>query len=263
MKYMFLIYGKESAWTEEERKSCMLESMAICDALAAQGKYLASAPLEPVANARSVRVRGAETLTTRGPFAETIEQLGGFYLIEVPNLDEAIAVAARIPPARKGTVEIRPLQPLAGLPPDHFERLWAGPPGLRPFILLCYDNEETWRNAGEAALRAAQAQAASNTHALEARGCYVSASPLHPVATATSVRVRDGKRLITDGPFAETREILGGYYVIFARDLDEAVAFAARHPGAPTGTVEVRPIFDVTQLRAPTPAPARAVSSTP
>lgn len=116
MKYMLLIYGTESCWTEEERRECMIESMGICDELAAEGKYIASAPLHPVSTATSVRVRDGKRNITDGPFAETTEQLGGYYIIDVGNLDEAIAIASRLPPAKKGTVEIRPLFPLPEMP---------------------------------------------------------------------------------------------------------------------------------------------------
>jgi hypothetical protein len=113
------------------------------------------------------------------------------------------------------------------------------------FMLLCYDDEQAWERAGEAALKSAMDEAVQLTHELHAKGQYRGASPLHPVSTATSLRVRDGKRLVTDGPFAETREVLGGYYLIDVKDLDEAIAVAARHPGARVGTVEIRPILEI------------------
>ena len=112
MKYMLLIYGAEDAWTEEEREECMLESMQISEELKAKGKCLASAPLHSVECATSLRIRDGARQITDGPFAETTEQLGGYYLIDVDNLDEALAIAGRLPPAKKGTVEIRPLMPL-------------------------------------------------------------------------------------------------------------------------------------------------------
>jgi hypothetical protein len=112
MKYMLLIYGAESCWSEDERRECMLESMAICDELEAQGKWIASSPLHSVTTATSLRIRGGKRQITDGPFSETTEQLGGYYIIDVENLDEAIAIASRLPPAKKGTVEIRPLFPL-------------------------------------------------------------------------------------------------------------------------------------------------------
>lgn len=247
MKYMLLIYGAEEGWTPEERTACMIESQGICNELAAAGKFLDAAPLEPVATAVSVRVREGQTLVTAGPFAETAEQLGGYYVLDLADLDEAIAVAARLPPASKGTVEIRPMVSLEGLPTNSPAPEGA-PEGRRPFLLLCYDDEEAWNAAGAEALRAAQAEAAGLARRLAAEGRYLSASPLHPVATATSVRVRRNRREITDGPFAETSEVLGGYYLILAEDRDAAVRIAAQHPGARVGAVEVRPLFDMSGL---------------
>jgi hypothetical protein len=115
-------------------------------------------------------------------------------------------------------------------------------------MLLCYDDDQAWEKAGEAAHRAAMAEAARLCHELDVQGKYILAAPLHPVATATSVRVRSGERIVTDGPFAETREALGGFYLIDAKDLDEAIAIAARHPGARVGTVEIRPILEIEGL---------------
>ena len=116
MKYMMLIYLEEQALNEEERQKCYGESMQLTQDLSAAGQYLAAAPLYPVATATSVRMRDGRRLVTDGPFAETREQLGGYFLIDAKNLDEAIAVAARIPGARVGTVEIRPVVELAGMP---------------------------------------------------------------------------------------------------------------------------------------------------
>jgi hypothetical protein len=116
MKYMLLIYGAESCWTEDERKECMIESMGICDQLAEQGKFIASSPLYSVTTATSLRIRDGKRQITDGPFAETTEQLGGYYVVDVENLDEAIAIASRLPPAKKGTIEIRPLFPLPEVP---------------------------------------------------------------------------------------------------------------------------------------------------
>jgi hypothetical protein len=112
MRYMLLIYGAEGSWTEDERRECMLESMAICDELEKKGKWIDASPLHSVRTATSLRVRDGRRQITDGPFAETTEQLGGYYILDVENLDEAIEIASRLPPAKKGTVEIRPLFPL-------------------------------------------------------------------------------------------------------------------------------------------------------
>jgi hypothetical protein len=116
MKYLLLIYTDEKSWTEADREKCYGESIQLTHELNARGQYLGAAPLQPVASATSVRIRNDKRLVTDGPFAETHEQLGGYFLIEVRDLDEAIAIAARIPGARKGTVEVRPVLDLAGLP---------------------------------------------------------------------------------------------------------------------------------------------------
>lgn len=116
MKYMLLIYLGENAMTEIEREHCYLESAQLSQDLHSSGQYLSANPLHPVAAATSVRVRDGKRLVTDGPFAETREQLGGYFLVDAKDLDEAIAIAARIPGARKGTVEIRPVLEIPGLP---------------------------------------------------------------------------------------------------------------------------------------------------
>ena len=113
---MLLIYGSERAWDEAGREECYQESAQLCHQLQAEGKYIAANPLHPVATATSVRVRDGKRLVTDGPFAETHEQLGGYFLIDAANLDEAIEIAGRIPGGRVGTVEIRPVLEISGLP---------------------------------------------------------------------------------------------------------------------------------------------------
>jgi hypothetical protein len=116
------------------------------------------------------------------------------------------------------------------------------------YMLLCYDDEQAWQEAGAAALEAAMQEAVGLTHELHAQGQYLLAAPLELSSTATSVRVRNGKRMVTDGPFAETREVLGGFYLIDVPNLDRAIEIAARHPGARMGTVEVRPVMELAGL---------------
>jgi hypothetical protein len=116
MKYMLLIYMNEQAMNDSERQDCYVESAGLTRDLHARGQYVTAAPLHSVSTATSVRVREGKRLVTDGPFAETREQLGGFYIIDVKDLDEAISVAARVPPACKGTVEIRPVMEISGLP---------------------------------------------------------------------------------------------------------------------------------------------------
>lgn len=112
MKYMLLIYHDEPSWdaiTEAERQQVYLEYRKLRDELTSGGQFITGSQLQPIATATSVRVRDGKELVTDGPFAETHEQLGGYFLVEAANLDEATAIAARIPSARTGTVEVRPL----------------------------------------------------------------------------------------------------------------------------------------------------------
>ena len=113
------------------------------------------------------------------------------------------------------------------------------------YLLLIYQNEPSWNALTEAERQQIYLEYSKLRGELEASGQFVTGSQLQPIATATSVRVRDGKELITDGPFAETHEHLGGYFLIEARNLDEATSIAARIPSARAGTIEVRPLVEM------------------
>ena len=118
MQYMLLIYFDEQALSETERQACYVESTQLAHEIKASGQYLGANPLHPTAMATTVRVRDGKRFVTDGPFAETREQLGGYFLIKAKDLDEAISIAARIPGARIGTVEVRPVTDVAGLPEE-------------------------------------------------------------------------------------------------------------------------------------------------
>jgi hypothetical protein len=110
------------------------------------------------------------------------------------------------------------------------------------YLLLIHDEEQAWEKMSEADKKAIYAEYGQFSEQIKASGNMITGAQLQPTSTATSVRIRDGKRLVTDGPFAETREQLGGYYLIEATDLDEAIGIAARIPSAKMGTIEVRPL---------------------
>src|SRR4051794_21515267 len=116
MKYMLLIYLAEDAINDEERQHCYAESTALTHELNTRGQFLGANPLQPVATATTVRVREGKRLVTDGPFAETREHLGGYFLVDAKDLNEAITIAGRIPAARFGTVEVRPVVELPNLP---------------------------------------------------------------------------------------------------------------------------------------------------
>ena len=112
MKYMLLIYHDEQSWSaisETEREQIYGEYRKLREQLQSRGQFITGSELQPITTATSVRVRDGKELVTDGPFAETHEQLGGYFLVEAENLDEATTIAASIPSARTGTVEIRPL----------------------------------------------------------------------------------------------------------------------------------------------------------
>jgi hypothetical protein len=113
---MLLIYGDEQALSDGERAECYRDSAQLAQQIHSTGHYRAAAPLHPTSTATSVRVRDGKRLVTDGPFAETREQLGGYFLIDATDLDEAIGIAERIPMAQLGTVEIRPVIEIPGLP---------------------------------------------------------------------------------------------------------------------------------------------------
>jgi hypothetical protein len=101
-------------------------------------------------------------------------------------------------------------------------------------------------------------EAVQLTHELAEVGQYIRAAPLQSTTTATCVRIRDGKRLVTDGPFAETREVLGGFYLLEVPDLATAIAIAPRHPGSRHGTVEIRPVMEIAGLPGASPGVTRS-----
>jgi len=199
--------------------------------------------LDASATARTVRTPaggGDAPLVTDGPFAETSEVIGGYYVLEAETLDDVIALAREIPAASKphGAVEVRPTVMLWA--PDQPVELQEGD---TRYLAMIYGQETAadipdtpeWDEAG------ARHGQFGEKHA----GALVSGIALRPAATATTLRVRDGELLVTDGPFAETSEVLGGVYVVRATSSDDAVAVAHDVPTNPGGAVEVRPILEL------------------
>lgn len=117
------------------------------------------------------------------------------------------------------------------------------------YLLMIYENEKRMEVQQTEEGRVMKSEYVAFTESIKKSGNFVAGEALQPTTTATTVRIRDGKRLTTDGPFAETREQLGGFYLVEARDIDEAIALASRIPGARTGSVEVRPVVNFTQPR--------------
>ncbi len=120
--------------------------------------------------------------------------------------------------------------------------VWAGGDNAMQYLLLIYDAETQWAKMSQAEQGKMYEEYMQFTSDIKAKGNHLAGHQLQPIATATTVRVRNGKRLTTDGPFAETKEQLGGFYMIEAKNLDEAIEIASRIPSARVGSIEVRPI---------------------
>jgi len=118
------------------------------------------------------------------------------------------------------------------------------------YMLLIYYDEQVLEMAGKAEETRIERDCLQHTERLQAKGQFLAANRLHPVSTATCVRTQDGKQLVTDGPFAETREQLGGYCLIEAKDLDEAIEIAGHMPSGRLGSVEIRPVLEFGQAEA-------------
>jgi hypothetical protein len=113
------------------------------------------------------------------------------------------------------------------------------------YLLMIYTEEKAWEKLSEGERGKIFGEYYQFTEAIKTEGKYVGGNPLKPTSTATTVRVRDGKQMVTDGPFAETKEQMGGYYLVEATDLDDAIRIAARIPGAKMGSIEIRPILPI------------------
>jgi len=240
MQYLLMIHDDEAKFgrmSEQEKRDLLGAYLEFSAAIRESGVYVGSNRLSPVSTAATVRIRDGEQVVTDGPFAETKEQLGGYYLIDTETLDEALEWAARIPSAQSGSIEVRPLYgPAAtGVAAD------AAP----QYTLLFYYDEQVAANRSEDERKAVVGAYQALGEELRGRGEYVAGAPLKPVATATTVRVRDGEQVVTDGPFAETKEQLGGFFLVEAPSFEQACEWAAKVPAAEYGSVEVRPVMPV------------------
>jgi hypothetical protein len=241
MTYLLLICIAETVQLTPEESAVM---PGATDAWVAEidgrGVRREGAPLRPVGEAATVRVRYGEILVSDGPFVETKEQIAGYDVVECSSLDEAIEVAATHPVARFGAIEVRPFDSGGWWrSPDP-----RGPDDDPEYLLIhCLDGTVEPGPADDCDVPgspAARQQRAWDAE-LEARGVKLAGGRLQPPSAARTVRVRDGEVLLTDGPFAETKEQVAGLNVLACPSMAEAVEIASRHPTARIGTFEVRP----------------------
>ena len=196
--------------------------------LASQGKLRRGAPLHPEADGARVRVHGGRPVVTDGPFAESKEVLGGFWIIDVAGRDEALEIARRCPHAGYGIVEVHPLM---------FRNTYADSGQGAPF-LFAFCAEPRIEDADGAKLR--EMLAFSETLAQQRK--LLETAPLGEDPPPARIETRGGKTVVTDGPFAEAKEVVGGYGFVRAKSRAEAIEIAKRYPHAKWGPIMLREI---------------------
>jgi hypothetical protein len=237
MKYLLFICA-DGVPAPEELAVLQRECPGWVEEMDSRGVRLFGRELELPETAATVRVRDGETLVSDGPFAETKEFVAGFDVLECADLDEAIEVAAKHPSSWLQSIEIRPFAP--GLELGEAAQAFArgdDSAGTPYCLMMCLDGIPASPEEEAAVVRDGKAWSQD----LEARGLQVIGHPVQHKDTATTVRVRDGETLISDGPFVETREFIGGIVVINCAGREQAIEVAAAHPLARHHMVEVRP----------------------
>jgi hypothetical protein len=230
MRYMMIYTADpdlEGQWGDETRAA--LSSWV--EEVVRSGVGLQGSGLRPAAGATTVKIRNGELLITDGPFAETKEQIAGYDVVECADQDEAVRWAARHPHSWTGAAEVRAL-------PDHAPAVPLPEPGdgrVRYMLLVCTDPSVDPREFDR--VKPVEPWVAE----MNDRGVRLYGSELEPPDSARTVRVREERVLVTDGPFAETKEQIAGFDVLECADRDEAIEVASKHPMARLGILELRP----------------------
>jgi hypothetical protein len=230
MQYMLIYAGApdlDDAWNDEAWAALN----AWLDEAIGSGVSIEGAPLRLDADATTVKVRDGQLIVTDGPYAETKEQVAGYDVIECASMEEALGWARRHPHSWMGSVEVRALA--GGSPVVHLPGPAAG--RTRYMMLVCTDPAAGPREFGRVE------PVGPWVAEMSSRGVRLFGSELEPTGSARTVRGRDPGAIVTDGPFAETKEEIAGFDVLECADLDEAIEVAAKHPMAHAGIVEVRP----------------------
>jgi hypothetical protein len=239
MKYLSLIWA-DGLPSPEDLRAIQHELPAWVQAVNTRGVRLFGRELDLPETAVTVRARDGQTLVTDGPFAETKEFVAGFDVLECADLDEAIEVAATCPISWFQAIELRPFADGFRLGAEAFAFGRGEDGGRRPYLLTM------WMGGTPAAPVDAQTlmdEGEEWRHDMEARGLQVLGHALQGPESATTVRVRGGNTLLTDGPFAETKEYIAGLDVVRCYDRAQAIEVAAMHPISRYFSIEVRPFY--------------------
>jgi hypothetical protein len=257
MRYMLVIAGDESRYadrSDDERVAALQRWSDYSRELADAGAYVSGEGLQTSANATTLRKQGGERILTDGPFIETKEQVGGFYVIECKDVDDAIDWAAKMPSAEGGICEVRPVMDYAAVGSEVPE--WRADARAKKYVVLLWGDESEWESWGPEELQEQMTRWEDYDRDAKAAGVLLGGEGLEPTKAAKTLRVRNGERFVTDGPFAETKEQLGGFYLLDCKDLDEAIDWAARVPVPDDEPIEIRPVMDYGSSYQD-PAPAR------
>ena len=227
MEFM-LLFTQEARLMRSDQAGCA-EMKKFAEELAREGKLRRGAPLGPLSGAATVSLRDGKAFVTDGPFAETKEHLAGFWVIDVPDRAAALEIALRIPHARHGAIEVSRVR-------VRYSFLDAGQG--RPF-LLAFRQDPGLRDPVGSKMR----EMIAHGRELDREGVLIETAPLAGDPPPARVAAREHKVLVTDGPFAETKDVVGGYSLVRAADRAQAIEMAKRYPAARWGDVEVREII--------------------
>ena len=232
MEFMLLFLERRGA--PAGGPECLAEMGKFAAELARQGKLRRGAPLRPEAGAARVRVRDGQRVVIDGPFAESKEVLGGFWIVDVASREEALDIARRAPHARQGIVEVHPLE-FRNAYPDS---------GLGTPFLFAFCAQPRIVDADRSKLR----EMLDFSETLAQQGKLLETAPLAADPPPARLETQAGKLVVTDGPFAEAKEVVGGYGLLRAASRAEAVEIAKRYPHAKWGPIVLREIqfFDRT-----------------
>ena len=233
MRYLLIHTADPDVGAEWDENENWAAFSAWLEDVVRSGVNLQGARLRPTTDATTIKIRDGELIITDGPYAETREQVAGYDVLECASLDEAVRWASRHPHSWLGSVEVRAL-------PDSAPAVPLPEPGqgkIRYLMLVCTDPAVAAREFEH--IEPVDPWVAE----LDGRGVRLYGSELEPPGSARTVRVRDSRAIVTDGPFAETKEQIAGFDVLECADLDEAIEAAGRHPMARLGILEVRPFW--------------------
>jgi hypothetical protein len=233
MRYMLIHTADPDVAAEWDEKENWASFSSWVQETVRSGVNLQGGRLRPTADATTIKIRDGELIITDGPYAETKEQVAGYDVLECASMDEAVRWAGRHPHSWLGSVEVRALPdsaPDAPLPEPgegkvRYMMLVCTDPAVGPREFARIEPVDPWVDE------------------MNGRGVRLYGSELEPPGSARTVRVRDSRAIVTDGPFAETKEQIAGFDVLECADLDEAIEVASRHPMARLGMLEVRPFW--------------------